>query len=237
MNESFVFYRSFAEALNELPAEQYKEVMVALSSYALDGALPDTDCMSQIARMVFTLVKPQIDANTKRRENGSRGGRPSAKPLVSENAENKKPMVSKKASNEKPNANANVNANANDNANDNANEKSKRFAPPSVEEVAAYCRERRNRVNPQQFVDFYASKGWRVGNQPMKDWKAAMRTWEQRDKDLPRDNHGTEREQDLDAVLLNQIIGRRSNDNMGTMPTPGRAGYYTGELTAQYAGP
>lgn len=205
MNESFVFYRSFAEALNELPAEQYKEVMVALSSYALDGALPDTDCMSQIARMVFTLVKPQIDANTKRRENGSRGGRPSAKPLVSENAENKKPMVSKKASNEKPNANVNANAN------DNANEKNKRFAPPSVEEVAAYCQERRNRVNPQQFVDFYASKGWRVGNQPMKDWKAAVRNWEQRDKKPPDDQHGISRDDDLDAILMSSI--RRRNDN------------------------
>ena len=233
MNESFVFYRSFAEALNELPAEQYKEVMVALSSYALDGALPDTDCMSQIARMVFTLVKPQIDANTKRRENGSRGGRPSAKPLVSENTDNKKPMVSKKASNEKPNANANANVNA------NANEKSKRFAPPSVDEVAAYCRERKNRVNPQQFVDFYASKGWRVGNQPMKDWKAAVRNWEQRDNraDPPRDNHGTERDQDLDIALINTIIGRRNNDHMDTMQASGRTGYHTGELTAQYAGP
>lgn len=53
-----------------------------------------------------------------------------------------------------------------------------RFAPPSVEQVSAYCRERGNRIDAQRFVDFYASKGWRVGNQPMKDWKAAVRTWE-----------------------------------------------------------
>ena len=58
----------------------------------------------------------------------------------------------------------------------------KRFAPPTVEEVRAYCKERKNSVNPEQFVDFYSAKGWRVGNQPMKDWKAAVRTWEQRDK-------------------------------------------------------
>lgn len=56
-----------------------------------------------------------------------------------------------------------------------------RFTPPTVDEVNAYCRERANRVNAQRFVDFYAAKGWRVGNQPMKDWKAAVRTWEQRD--------------------------------------------------------
>lgn len=56
--------------------------------------------------------------------------------------------------------------------------KVKRFSPPSVAEVAAYCTERGNSVNPQNFVDFYASKGWRVGDQSMKDWKAAVRTWE-----------------------------------------------------------
>lgn len=58
-----------------------------------------------------------------------------------------------------------------------------RFSPPSVSDVEAYCRERRNDVDPQRFVDFYASKGWKVGSQPMKDWKAAVRTWEQRRKD------------------------------------------------------
>ena len=55
------------------------------------------------------------------------------------------------------------------------------FTPPTVEDVSAYCRERGNAVDPQRFVDFYAAKGWKVGNQPMKDWQAAVRTWEQRD--------------------------------------------------------
>lgn len=56
----------------------------------------------------------------------------------------------------------------------------KRFSPPSVDEVAAYCRERGNTVDAQTFCDFYAAKGWRVGAQPMKDWRAAVRTWEKR---------------------------------------------------------
>ena len=58
--------------------------------------------------------------------------------------------------------------------------KRKRFTPPTVEEVAAYCGERNNRIDPQTFVDFYASKGWVVGKSKMKDWKAAIRTWEKR---------------------------------------------------------
>lgn len=56
-----------------------------------------------------------------------------------------------------------------------------RFTPPTVGEVARYCMERGNGVDAEQFVDFYSSKGWKVGSQPMKDWKAAVRTWEKRD--------------------------------------------------------
>ena len=58
----------------------------------------------------------------------------------------------------------------------------RRFAAPTVEEVAAYCRERGNAVDAGRFVDFYASKGWKVGREPMRDWKAAVRTWERREK-------------------------------------------------------
>jgi len=58
----------------------------------------------------------------------------------------------------------------------------KPFIPPTVEEVRAYCTERGNSVDPEAFVDFYASKGWMIGKNKMKDWKAAVRTWEQGDK-------------------------------------------------------
>lgn len=64
-------------------------------------------------------------------------------------------------------------------------EKNRRFTPPSVDEVKAYCDERKNNVDPQSFVDFYSSKGWRIGKDPMKDWKAAVRTWERRNNDKP----------------------------------------------------
>ena len=54
----------------------------------------------------------------------------------------------------------------------------RRFVKPDVVEVRAYCVERGNRVDAQKFVDYYESNGWRVGRNPMKDWKAAVRTWE-----------------------------------------------------------
>ena len=58
----------------------------------------------------------------------------------------------------------------------------KKFVKPTVEEVNAYCRERNNGINGQTFVDFYESKGWLIGKNPMKDWKAAVRTWENKNK-------------------------------------------------------
>lgn len=55
---------------------------------------------------------------------------------------------------------------------------SPRFVKPSVEEVREYCAARGNSVDAEEFVDFYESKGWMIGKSPMKDWKAAVRTWE-----------------------------------------------------------
>lgn len=61
-------------------------------------------------------------------------------------------------------------------------ETASRFHPPTVEEVEAYCRERHNNVDAERFVDFYTSNGWKVGKNPMKDWKSAVRTWERREE-------------------------------------------------------
>lgn len=56
--------------------------------------------------------------------------------------------------------------------------KNKRFVKPCLEDVVAYCKERGNDVDTQRFMDYYESNGWKVGKNPMKDWKAAVRTWE-----------------------------------------------------------
>lgn len=53
-----------------------------------------------------------------------------------------------------------------------------RFTPPTLEDVKAYCLERKNNVDPERFIDYYTSNGWVVGKNKMKDWKAAIRTWE-----------------------------------------------------------
>ncbi len=53
-----------------------------------------------------------------------------------------------------------------------------KFKKPEITEVKVYCSERKNKVDPQRFLDYYESNGWRVGRNPMKDWKATIRTWE-----------------------------------------------------------
>ena len=66
----------------------------------------------------------------------------------------------------------------------NIKEKNKRkvFIKPTIEEISSYCLERNNGINAEAFYDFYESKGWYVGKNKMKDWKACVRTWEKRDK-------------------------------------------------------
>ena len=76
--------------------------------------------------------------------------------------------------------------NNNDNNDNNDNKKNiGRFTPPTLDDIKAYCIERQNNVDCERFYDFYSSKGWMVGKNKMKDWKAAVRTWEKSDKDKP----------------------------------------------------
>ena len=64
--------------------------------------------------------------------------------------------------------------------------KRKVFVPPTVDEVREYIRENGYNINPETFVDFYASKGWMVGSNKMKDWKACVRTWVRSDRSRGR---------------------------------------------------
>lgn len=66
----------------------------------------------------------------------------------------------------------------NKNDKNDKNNKNNIFIPPTLEEVISYCKERNNSVDPQKWYDFYESKGWMIGKNKMKNWKAAVRTWE-----------------------------------------------------------
>ena len=68
-----------------------------------------------------------------------------------------------------------------------ATKRSAPFKPPTLEEVEAYCLERRNEINPQQFMDHNTARGWRLKQGPMKCWKSAIRTWEARWKESQKE--------------------------------------------------
>lgn len=61
--------------------------------------------------------------------------------------------------------------------------KTKRFIKPTLEDVAEYCQERKNSVNAEKFIAYYEANGWKVGKNAMKDWKAAVRSWEYNDNE------------------------------------------------------
>lgn len=123
IRDSFVFYKSFADAIDLLPEHEQVGAYRAIVRYALTGEEPQIDGMAQI---VFTMARPQIDANTKRFHDGHKGadygklgGRPKKNPIgvISENPSG----VSEKTPNVNVNVNDNVNVNVNDNVNDNEN--------------------------------------------------------------------------------------------------------------------
>ena len=107
MRDSFIFYRSFYEAIKDLPRDIQGEIYTAIMEYSLYGK--ETDNLKPVARSIFTLIKPQIDVNNERFDNGCKGGRP----LKKETKE--KPSNNQKETKEKPNKNYNVNDNNNDN--------------------------------------------------------------------------------------------------------------------------
>lgn len=167
--ESFVFYRSFRDAISEMSDENKLATLLAICDYALYGVEPKLK--DAMARAVFTVARPSIDANKGRRANGKKGGRPPKKPMVSD-FENQ--WISRSESTET------VSETETDTGANGAGKPPtrSRFVPPTLEEVTAYVRERGSAVDPQGFLDFYAAKGWLVGKAPMKDWKAACRNAE-----------------------------------------------------------
>lgn len=140
-HNSFVFYRSFAEAVKELPAEEYKAVMVAIADYALDGITPE--CLSPVCKAIFILVKPQIDANNAKRESGRKGG---LKQIEANDKQIEANTKQNKANVKQTEANVNVN-NVNVNVKEKINKK-KSVEPALEDALKNYERHRKQMKAP-----------------------------------------------------------------------------------------
>ena len=167
-------WTDFEHVLSPLQEDEIGRLFLLMLRYARDGEEPADFVGNEV--FIWPAAKRDIDMAAERneicRQNGLRGGRPKTKENQTEPNETKENQNEPNESRKEKKRNE---------MKGKETKEVKRFTPPTLQEVTEYCRERRNTVNPQRFIDFYASKGWKVGNQPMKDWRACVRTWEQRE--------------------------------------------------------
>ena len=186
MKETVIFYKDWYEAIKGYNPEERLKAYEAIFAYAFEGAEPSDRFVKAITALMCTAIDRD---NSKYEEKCERNRRNAAARW----RYNRMRSHAVDADNDNDNDNDNGNDNepttnvAGDKKEKTSNEVKKKVAPvkrfvkPTIEQVAAYCKERGNYVDAAHFVDFYEAKGWKVGNSPMKDWKAAVRTWEQRD--------------------------------------------------------
>ena len=193
--DSFIFYRSFFSATKHLNEVEKAQLFEAICSYALDGNI---SLLQGTPQGMFELIKPQLDANRKRFENGC---------IKKQKISKTEAKPKQKTSKDEANVNVNVNHNEeckseliNDNLNNNYKGveidtvklmeidkiKTKRFIKPTIQEIKDYCVERKNNVNAESFSNYYEARGWKLKGIQMKDWKACVRTWEANDYNKPQ---------------------------------------------------
>lgn len=213
-------YTDFAEAMEALSDAERGRLFMSMLQYASTG---EAGTLSGAERFVWPIAKQNIDRAQaeleKRAENGRKGGRPKKanesgeKQPKAKESKKKQTKDNKDKDKDKEKENNIIPLSPNgDIPPKGERPPEKRFVKPTADEVRAYCAERGNHVDAQAFVDFYAAKGWKVGNAPMKDWKAAVRTWEQRDtaqRQTPRPN----RQRDLGH---SRVYSAAELDSIGT---------------------
>ena len=162
-------YYDQEEAWTQLGDGEAGRLLKALIAYAKRGEEPT---LTGAERSAWAFLKVQVDAN-----NDSYDAKVSKCREAGKASAAKRQQVSTDV-NERQRTSTNKNNNNNKNKNNNDIGSRERFAPPTLDEVQAYCEERGNNVDPERFIDYYTSNGWRVGKNPMRDWKAAVRSWE-----------------------------------------------------------
>lgn len=173
-SKSFVMYDEWTPLFLSLPAEKAGELIQAVFRYRDSG---DTEPQDRTVNAMFQMIKARMDDDAARYE--TRCAKNKAIAIERErnrtNVHEREPNVTDSDSDSDSNK---------DIKEKEIKERERRviFVRPTVEDVRAYCLERKNNVDAQTFVDFYSAKGWKVGSAPMKDWKACVRTWEKREK-------------------------------------------------------
>lgn len=207
MRNTFILYRSYAEVLEALTDEEAGRLYKAIAKYAMDGV--ETPLEGYLAGY-FQLIKPQLDANQKKYENGAKGGRPKKNQTETEEKPNENQTETKTEPTQNPMINDKCIMINDKYIKENTKEKLKRFTPPTLEELTAFIKENKLRVDPELFLDYYESNGWKVGKNPMKDWKATARNWSRKDKKEAAPNDDSIEQ--LLAIELQALKGGSHNE-------------------------
>lgn len=189
MKNTLILYHEYLNHFEHLSDAELGQLLRVIMHYEIDGVQPEIE--NRAVMIAFSFIKADLDINREKYEercktnsrNGAKGGRKNkSTKSEKEDAEKSERFFEESEKSErffeKPKQSLNDNDNEHDNDNGNDIIKRKRFIAPTREEVQAYCEERKNNVDPQHFIDYYTSNGWKVGKNPMKDWKSAVRTWE-----------------------------------------------------------
>ena len=172
--KSFVLYCDIIHTIEQLTDEQaghlFKHVL-----YYVNDLNPDTN--NVITKIAFEPIKQQLKRDLVRYEKIRERNSLSARMRWDANACERIPNDAKNADNDNDNDN-DINI-----VLDQKAKKPKRFTKPPVDDVRQYMAELNMNDMSQRFVDYYESNGWKVGKNPMKDWKAAVRTWKQQNND------------------------------------------------------
>ena len=169
-------YLDWLDVTQDLSPEEKGNLIDAVVSYAAGKDFESF--LSGGVRIAFRFMKGQVDRNkeiSEKRSKAASGGSNESKPEQDETNGNKPQQTATKLPKEKEKEEDKEK----EKENKKDDVKQKRFTPPTVEEVDAYCKERNNGINAQHFVDYYQQGNWVLKNgRKMTDWKAAVRTWE-----------------------------------------------------------
>lgn len=180
MGESFTWFPKLTRTVERVPEEQRGLLLWALVQYGTYGTEPELEYPLDMA---FEALRDDID-NSKNNRHRNRGGRPRKTTVTEEETQvcDEETTVTEVSETENPGfADAEPKPIQSNTDQTNTDQKKRaRFTPPTVEEVRAYCAERGFTFDPEAFVNFYESKGWMVGRNRMKSWKAACTTWQKR---------------------------------------------------------
>lgn len=212
MKKSCVIYDSWADQIINLPPEMAGEYAKAILMYAIYGE--EADIENPAIKAMLVPVKKKIDEDSEAYQETIRQRSEAGKKGMSKrwNITNDNKVITNDndvITNDNTVKQDVTNITVSDTVSVSVSDKDKKKSTekhPSVEDVRAYCEERHNNVDPETFVDFYSSKGWKVGNQPMKDWKACVRTWEKRDGPVKTKVHNFN-ERKIDYSELQNMVG------------------------------